>query len=61
MFAAHNFNLKDKFLADAQNYFYSGIENVDFARKPEEAVKTINSFVAEKTHDKIKKLFDSGE
>lgn len=55
MFVADNFKIKDAFLSDAQNYFNSGIDNVDF-RSPE-AVTAINSYVAQKTHNKITSLF----
>lgn len=58
MFAQLSFIIKDIFLADAQNYFYSGIESVDYVNKPQEAVAAINSFAAEKTHGKITKLLD---
>lgn len=61
MFASLDFEIKEKFLSDAANYFYSGVETVDYVHKPQEAVDTINSYVAEKTHDKIKDLIKEGE
>lgn len=57
MFAADYFRIKDMFLSDAQTYFNSGIDRLNFKTRPEEAVRAINSFVAEKTHNKITNLF----
>lgn len=47
-----------KFLDDAKQYYQAQGFTVDFT-KPEEAVKTINKFIAEKTHDKIPDLLSS--
>lgn len=38
--------------------FNARLFQLDFARKGEQAVDTINEWVKEKTHDKIEKLFD---
>lgn len=59
MFGSTDFKIKDTFLADAQTYFQSGIDKLDFANNTKESETTINSFVAEKTHDKITKIIDN--
>lgn len=59
MFAAINFSIKNTFLSDVQTYFNSGIDSLDFMNNSEEAVTAINSFVAQKTHEKITSLFDT--
>ena len=61
MFASVDFEPKQDFISDAANYFYSGVKNLDFIHKPEEAVKTINSYVSEKTHNKINDLLQEGK
>lgn len=58
MFGADNFIIKDTFLSDAETYFHSGIDSVNFRTRSAEAVRAINSFVAEKTHNKITNLFN---
>ncbi|KAJ8410163.1 hypothetical protein AAFF_G00201440 [Aldrovandia affinis] len=47
-----------KFLDDAKHYYQAQGFTVDF-KQSEEAVKTINKFIAEKTHDKIPELMSS--
>lgn len=57
VFVQEQIPLYETFQEVAKEYFDAGIGLVDF-RKPAEAAAKINHFVAEKTHDKIKELFD---
>ena len=61
MFPAVNFRLKNKFLEDAQTYFYTGIDSLDYLNNPEKSVQSVNSFVAQKTHNKIPNLITGGK
>ncbi|XP_051265234.1 alpha-1-antitrypsin homolog isoform X1 [Dicentrarchus labrax] len=49
------FNPVEKFLNDVRHYYSGEIFNVDFT-KPAEAAAEINSFIANKTQDKIKDM-----
>lgn len=56
MFPAVNFRIKNKFLDDAQTYFNTVIDSLDYLNNPEKSVQSVNSFVAQKTHNKIPNL-----
>lgn len=49
------FNPLQKFLKDVRQYYSGEAFDVNFA-KPEEAVAEINTYIANKTHDKIKDM-----
>ncbi|MCZ7649387.1 MAG: sigma-70 family RNA polymerase sigma factor [Planctomycetota bacterium] len=48
------------YLRLTKEYFGAGLEAVDFAAKPEEARRTINAWVAERTEQKIPELLADG-
>ncbi|MEN8117443.1 MAG: serpin family protein [Bacteroidota bacterium] len=51
------FPVKQNFLDINHNYYNAEVENIDFGSPS--AVKTINDWVAEKTHDKITQIIES--
>lgn len=56
----NNFQLLDSFVEDMSHFYDAAVENVDFSGDPEGARERINSWVAEKTHDKIMNLIPEG-
>lgn len=56
LFVQQGYKLNKNFQDVAVQKFFSGVDSVDFS-KPAEAAQTINHFVEEKTHEKIKNLF----
>ena len=51
---------KPDFLAAAEKYYGAGLREVDFKGATEAAGKTINAWVEQQTHNKIKDLIKSG-
>lgn len=56
IFYADGFSIKQNFLDINKNVYDAEVESLDFSSS--EAVGTINNWVAEKTHDKIKSIID---
>jgi serpin B len=56
IFYADVFSIKQNFLDINKNVYDAEVESLDFSSS--EAVGTINNWVAEKTHDKIKSIID---
>ncbi len=56
IFYAEEFSVKPDFLSVNEDVYAAKVENLDFGSP--EAVKTINSWVAEKTKDKIEKIIE---
>ena len=56
IFYAEGFSVKPDFLSVNEDVYAAKVENLDFGSP--EAVKTINSWVAEKTKDKIEKIIE---
>jgi len=56
-----NLPMQQPFMDAMARYFKSGVWQVDFARNLPGAVKAINAWVTDKTHDKITKLFADGD
>ena len=56
IFYAEGFSVKPDFLSVNADVYAAKVENLDFGSP--EAVKTINSWVAEKTKDKIEKIIE---
>lgn len=56
LFANKNIDFSKEFLSENEKYFYAGTNSMDF--NAPDAVEKINSWVKEKTHDKISKILD---
>ena len=56
----NEFQLLDSFVEDMSRYYDAAVENVDFSGDPEGARERINSWVAEKTNDRITGLLPGG-
>lgn len=56
----NSFQLLDSFVEDMSRYYDAAVENVDFSGDPEGARERINSWVAQKTNDKIMNLIPEG-
>jgi serpin B len=56
MWADEAFNLKEKYSEELVQYFYSEAQRLDFAKT--ESVDIINNWIAEKTHNKIRKMLN---
>lgn len=54
------FPILDQYKVVTEKYYLSKTENLDFETHPEESRKTINSWVEDKTNDKIKDLLPPG-
>ena len=54
------YGFSDAFLKTSQNNYGAGLEQVDFAGATEQAGRTINSWVAKKTQNKIENLIEQG-
>ena len=54
IFYRNNFNVEDEFITTNQNFYNAEIDALNF--NSPEALNTINSWVAEKTHNKIKSI-----
>ena len=55
LYIHNDFEIAQKFVEETEKYYYSDAKNVDF-RKSEETRNTINSWVEEKTRNKIQNL-----
>ena len=53
----HTFEVEQDFISVNQNYYYAEVSPLDFGHP--DAVKIINSWIADKTKDKITKVLDS--
>jgi len=53
-----DFSVEDDFITTNRNYYDAEVEALDF-NATEQALKTINNWVADKTHDKIDKILDN--
>ncbi len=51
------FSVEDDFISTNRNYYDAEVEALDFGSS--QALKTINKWVADKTHDKIDKILDN--
>lgn len=60
LFGSKEFQIKDKFLQDADGNFQASLEKLDFIHNPEESRHHINQFVENQTNGKIKDLLSSG-
>jgi serpin B len=60
VYAKTGFQLKKEFSDIVDQYFGAKVQQLDFS-KSAQAASTINSFVAETTHDKIKDLISPGD
>ncbi len=58
IYYADGFPVKQSFLDINSNYYNAEVEAIDFGNSTA-ALKTTNGWVADKTHDKIKKILDS--
>jgi serpin B len=54
------FTFLPAFLKVAQDQYEAGLKQLDFAKDPEKSRQTINAWVEDKTHDKIKQLLQPG-
>jgi serpin B len=57
LWIAENFKVLPEYVDTAKTYYNSEVESVNFASK-EKGIDLINSWVDEKTHGKIKKIFE---
>ncbi|MFW3145558.1 MAG: serpin family protein [Thermoplasmatota archaeon] len=48
--------MKDRFLNTIRSYYYGNVTELDYAADPEAARETINTWVEERTHDRIQDL-----
>ncbi len=53
----NNFTVENEFISTNQNYYDAEVEGLDFSST--QALKTINGWVADKTHNKIDKILDN--
>ncbi|GAB6024147.1 hypothetical protein CHUAL_008857 [Chamberlinius hualienensis] len=60
LFIEETFNISEEYKNNLTTYFLSRVEPVDFKNNSEAARNEINSWVAEKTKDKITNLFPPG-
>ncbi len=60
LWAQKNFPFLENYINTTKNYYSAELTNLNFVNKTEESRKTINSWVEEKTNDKIKDLIPSG-
>ncbi len=60
LWGATNYTFRKDFLAKAQEYYESGLSEVDFAGNAEKARETINAWAQKRTHDRIKNLMPPG-
>ena len=56
LWSQKGFRILDAFLEQTRTHYGAGLEQVDFAAAPVEALRTINTWVEEKTEEKIKDL-----
>lgn len=61
LFVQTGFPITQPFLAALGEYYNAGTWQVDFAGQLAKALKTINAWTAQQTHDKITKLFEPGQ
>ncbi|XP_075226499.1 serpin B6-like [Lycorma delicatula] len=60
IFLDHKFHVESDFKNALTSTFDAGIDNVDFAQKPEESRGIINNYVDKKTNHLISELFEQG-
>lgn len=60
LWAQDKFPILEEYKDVTETYYLSKTENLDFATHPEESRQTINSWVEEKTNEKIKDLLPQG-
>ena len=60
LWAQKGYHFLDSFLELNKRYYGAGLKLVDFTRQTELARKTINAWVEERTHNKIKELVKQG-
>ena len=60
LFLQRNFPVQPGFLGALKTYFDAGTWEVDYENQLSDAIDTINAWTSEKTHGKIKKLFEDG-
>lgn len=60
IYVKEGFEIRKEFKKSAVDVFQADIENIDFNKKVE-AAKSINSWVEEQTHDKIRDLLNSDD
>ena len=58
LWTQQGYRILPEFLQTARENFGSSIEQVDFVRNPNEAIKQINAWCSKKTNGKIPSLFD---
>ncbi len=59
LWAEKSYVFLDEYISVLKNYYAAEANNLDFFNNPDESRKTINSWVEEKTKNKIKDLFPS--
>lgn len=60
LWAQENYPFLEDYVNTTKKYYSAEFTNMDFVNKTEESRKTINSWVEEKTNDKIKNLIPAG-
>ncbi len=60
LWAASDFVMRPSFKSTIANYYGGGVTNLDFVHQSEASRKTINSWVEERTNNRIKNLIPSG-
>ncbi|MFA6474974.1 MAG: serpin family protein [Patescibacteria group bacterium] len=60
LWVQQDYKLQADYLNTVHQYFGGEATNLDFANNPEASRNTINTWVADKTNDKIKDLFPNG-
>jgi serine protease inhibitor len=61
LWAQRDYVFRPEYLELSRSDYHVDLRQVDFAAKPDEIRKEINSWVAEKTHDKIEELLQPGQ
>jgi len=56
IFANQEFNIKDDYQLEARDFYQASVESVDFARKPNLALRRVNTWVNDQTNGKIPQL-----
>ncbi|VVC37390.1 Serpin domain,Serpin, conserved site [Cinara cedri] len=60
MFVDTSFNVKQIFVENSVKYMKSSVEKLDFANNPETQCQYLNSWILNKTDNKVKDLFPAG-
>lgn len=56
IFANNKFEIKDDYQLEARDFYQASVESVDFARKPDVALRRVNTWVNDQTNGKIPQL-----